>query len=90
MTKIAGPFIKVAVPIAKNVLTSLGMTAAVSAIDAGIWKKIYGSGKTTLAISNEEMNDIMKIAQGLKDYDILLKGITESDIVKHELRVTGY
>ena len=36
LSKIAGPFIKVAVPIAKNVLTPLGMTAAVSAIDAGI------------------------------------------------------
>ena len=36
------------------------------------------------------MNDIMKIAQGLKDYDILWKGITESDIIKLELRVTSY
>ena len=38
---------KVAVPNAKNILASLGITAAVSAIDAGIQKKIHGSGATT-------------------------------------------
>ena len=57
---------KVAVPLAKDVLVPLGMTAAASAIDAGIQKKIYGSGNTTLIISNEEMNDIMKILKLLK------------------------
>ena len=41
---------KVAVPLAKNILVLLGVTAAVSAIDAGIQKKIYGSGITTLII----------------------------------------
>ena len=41
---------KVAVPLAKNILVLLGVTAAVSAIDAGIRKKIYGSGITTLII----------------------------------------
>ena len=38
-------------------------------------KKIHGSGTTTLIISNEEMNDIMKIVQAL---DILLKGVTKT------------
>ena len=52
---------KVVVPITKNILAPLGITAAESAIDAGIQKKIHGSGTTTLIISNEEMNDIMKI-----------------------------
>ena len=56
----------------------LGLTAASSAIDAGIQKKIYGSGKTTLIISNEEMNDIMKIVQALEDSNILLKGVTKT------------
>ena len=51
---------KVAVPLARNILAPLGITAAASAIDAGIQKKIQGSGITTLIISNEEMNDIMK------------------------------
>ena len=41
---------KVAVALAKNILVLLGVTAAVSAIDAGIQKKIYGSGITTLII----------------------------------------
>ena len=48
---------EVAVPLAKIVLAPLGITAAASAIDAGIQKKIHGSGKTTLIISNEEMNN---------------------------------
>ena len=57
---------KVAIPLAKNVLAPLGITAAASAIDAGIQKKIHGSGTTTLIISNEEMNNIIKIDQALK------------------------
>ena len=61
LSKLAGPLMKIAVPLAKNVLAPLGITAAASAIDAGIQKKIHGSGTTTLIISNEEMNDIMKI-----------------------------
>ena len=68
---------KVAVPNAKNILAPLGIIAAVSAIDAGIQKKIHGSGTTTF-ISNEEMNDIMKIVQALENFNILLKGITKT------------
>ena len=41
-------------------------------------KKIHGSGTTTLIISNEEMNDIMKIVQSLEDSNILLKGVTKT------------
>ena len=63
---------------AKNILVPLGMTAAASAIDAGIQRKIHGSWTTTLIISNEEMNDIMKIVQALEDSDILLKGVTRT------------
>ena len=61
LSKLAGPLMKIAVPLAKNVLTPLGITAAASTLDAGIQKKIHGSGTTTLIISNEETNDIMKI-----------------------------
>ena len=50
---------KVTIPLAKNVLALLGITAAASANDAGIQKKIHNSGTTTLIISNEEMNDII-------------------------------
>ena len=41
LSKIAGPLMKVAVPIAKNILGPLGITAAASTIDAGIPKKKY-------------------------------------------------
>ena len=50
---------KVAVPLAKNILAPLGITTAASAIDAGIQKKEkHGSGTTTLIIPNEETIDI--------------------------------
>ena len=64
-------------------LASLGVVAA-SAIDAGIQKKIPGSGTTTLIISNKEINDIMKIVQALEDSDILLKGVTKT--IKNETK----
>ena len=78
LSKLAGPLMKVAVPLAKNILAPLGITAAASAIDAGIQKKIHGSGKTTLIISNEEMNDIMKIVKALEDSNVLLKRVTKT------------
>ena len=48
LSKLAGPLMKVAIPLAKNVLAPLRITAAASAIDAGIQKKIHGSGTATL------------------------------------------
>ena len=57
---------------------------AASAIDAGIQKKIHGSGTTTLIISNEEMDDIIKIVQALEDSNILLKGVTNT--IKNETK----
>ena len=72
----------IAVPLAKNILPPSGIAAAASAIDAGIQKKIHGSGTTTLIISNEEMNDIMKIVQALEDSNSLLKRITKK--IKNE------
>ena len=47
--------------LAKNVLTTLGLTAEISAKDAAVQKKIFGSGMTTLTISNKKINDIMKV-----------------------------
>ena len=61
LSKLAVPLVKVTVSFAQNILALLGITAAARAIDAGIQKKIHGSGTTTLIISNEEMSDIMKI-----------------------------
>ena len=82
--KLAGPLMKVAIPLSKNVLAPLGITAAASVIDAGIRKEIHGSETTTLIISNEETNDIMKIVQALEDFNILSKGVTEA--IKNETK----
>ena len=65
-------------PLAKSVLIPLGLTATVSAADAGIHKKILGSGKTTLIISNDEMKDIIKIVKFLEDSGLLLKRVSET------------
>ena len=84
LSKLAGPLMKVAIALAKNILAPLGITAAASAIDAGIQKKIHGSGTTTLIISNEEMIHIMKIVQALEDSNILLNGVTKT--IKNETK----
>ena len=83
LSKQADPLMTVAVPLAKNILAPSEITAAASAIDAVIQKKIHGSGTTTLIISNKEINDIIKIVQALED-SILLKGVTET--IKNETK----
>ena len=75
---------------AKNILASLGITATASAIDAGIQKKIHGSWTPTLVISNEEMNNIMKIVQALEDSNILFKGVTETIKNKTKEQIGGF
>ena len=84
MSKLAGPLLKVTIPLVKNVLDPLGKTAVASAINAGIKTKIHGSGTKTLIISKEEMNNIMKIVQALEDSDILFKGVTKT--IKNETK----
>ena len=78
LSKLAGPLMKVAVPLAKNILAPLGIIAAASAIDEGIQKKMYDSGTTTLIISNKEMSDIMEIVKALESSNISLKGVTKT------------
>ena len=78
LSKPASPLMKVAVPLVKNVLAPLGITAATSAIDAGIQKKIHSSGTTTPIISDKEMNKIMEIVLALEDSNILWKGVTRT------------
>ena len=65
-------------PLAKIVLMPLGLITAVSGTDAAIHKKIFGSGGTTLIISNEEMNDIMKIVKFLEESGLLIKGVSKT------------
>ena len=68
---------RVLTPLAKNVLLRFGLSAAMSATDAVIQKKIHGSGTTALTISNEEMEDIMKIVKSLEESGLLLRGIVK-------------
>ena len=77
LSKLAGPLMKVAMPLAKNVLAPLGLTAAVSAIYGSIQTKIHGSG-VKLIIEQEDINDIMKIIEALENSGILLKGVSKT------------
>ena len=61
-------------PLAECVLILLGLTAAASATDAAIHKKMLESGLTTLIISKEQMEDIKKI---VKDSGLLIKSLSE-------------
>ena len=93
--RLLGPLLKTGLPLmksvikplAKSVLIALVLTAAASAADAGIHKKILGSGhnnNTTLIISNDEMDDILKIIKSLEDSGVLLKGVSETN--QHEAK----
>ena len=85
LSKFAGPLMKAATPLAKNILAPLGITGAASATGAGIQKKIFqNSGRTALIIINEEMNDIIKIVQAPENYNILLNRVTKT--IKNETR----
>ena len=77
LSKLAGQLMKVAMPLAENVLAPLGLTVAMSAIDGSIQKKIHGSG-VKLIIQEEDMKDIMKIIEALENSGILLKGVTKT------------
>ena len=68
-------------PLAKAILVPLGLTAAAAAADAGIHKNILGYGdnnNTTLIISNDEMDVILKIVKSLENSGVLLKGSSET------------
>ena len=77
LSKLAVPLLKVALPLAKNVLAPLGLTAAMSAIDGSIQKKIHGSG-VKLIIEEEDMKNIIKIIEALENSGILLKGVSKT------------
>ena len=74
------PLIKSVIkPLAKSVLIPLGLTAAASAADAGIHKKILGSSySNNTTLINDEMDDILKIVKSLEDSGVLLKGVSET------------
>ena len=74
---------KVAMSLAKNVLAPLGLTAAISAIDGSIQKKIHGSG-VKLIIEEEDMQDIIKIIKEPENSDILLKRVSKT--IENEIK----
>ena len=82
LSRLLGPLLKIGwlliqnvlKPSAKSVLVQLGLTAAASATDAAIHKKMFGSSTTTLIISNEEMIDIMKNIKSVEEFGLLIKG----------------
>ena len=101
LSRLLGPLLKTGLPLIKNVikpltksvLIPLGLTVAASAADAGIHKKILGSGNplsshnnnnTVLIMSNDEIRDFIKIVKSLEDSGLLLKGITET--VQNEVK----
>ena len=89
LSKLAGPLMKVALPLAKNVLVPLGLTVAMSVIDGSIRKKIHGPGApkgagVNLIIEQEHMNDIMKIIKALENSGILLQEVSKA--IKNETK----
>ena len=95
--RLFGPFLKtgsalmknIIKPLVKSVLIPLGLTAAASGADAGIHKRILGSGNihsstashnnnTILIISNDETKDIIKIVKSLEDSSLLPEGGSET------------
>ena len=91
--KLLGPLLKTGLPLIQNVITPLaksaliplGLTASASAADAGIHKKILGSGNTTtLIIPNKDTEDLIKTVKSLENSGLLLKGVTES--VQNEVK----
>ena len=64
-------------PLSKSVLVPVGLTAAASATDAAIQKKVFGSG-TTLVFPNEKISDIIKIVNSFEDVGLLIKVVSET------------
>ena len=83
LSKLEDPLTKVALPLAKNALAPLGLTAAMSAIDGSMQKKIHVAG-VKLIIEQEDMNDIMKIIEALENSASFLKGVSKT--IKNEAK----
>ena len=104
--RLLGPLIKTGLslmknvlkPLAKSVLIPLGLTAAASATDAAINMKRFGydchsdlaSCKTTLIISNKEMNEIMKIIKFLEKSALLMKGLVKQLKMKQKNKKANF
>ena len=69
-------------PLAKSFLIPLGLKVPASATYPAIHKNIFGSGMATLIISNEKMNDIMKMVKFFEKSGLLIKDVRE--IIKNK------
>ena len=76
--RLLGPLLKIGLPLMKNVIQQLAKSVLIplrltaeAAADAGIHKKVLGSGNTILIISNDEMEGIIKIVESLEDSGLL-------------------
>ena len=94
LDKILGTLLKTGLPLMKKILPSLAKSVlipfgliAASATDAAVHEKMFGLGTTTSMISNEEMNDIMKIVNSLEESVLLIKDISE--IIQNEVKEQG-
>ena len=65
-------------PLAKSVLSLLGVTAGIAETDPLIQKKISGLRTTTLIISNKEIEDLMKMFKCFEQSGLLIKGVNET------------
>ena len=74
-------------PLPKIVLILLGLAAA--ATEAAIHKNMFGSGVTILIISNEEVNNIMKIIKSLEESDLLIKKVLKQLKMKQKNKEKG-
>ena len=74
----------VLIPLAKNVLLLLGLTAAASATDEAIQKRLFEFGTTSLIISKEEMEDMVKIVKFFEEPDLLIKEVSKT--IKNETK----
>ena len=75
-------------PLVKRVVIALELMAVAPATDAAIRKKMFGSGFTALIISNEKLNDIMKIIKYPEKSGLLIKGVSET--IKNEAKKAGF
>ena len=85
LARILPKLIKPAISLGKNILGPLGLSVEMSATDAAIKKKMYGSGSKTVKFSNVDLNDMTEIMKALEYSDVSMKGATKtlkSDIEK--------
>ena len=88
--KFAAWLMKVAVPLVIKFLAALATMASASAIDGASQREMYSAGVVkarngiALAISNEDMNDIIRILKPLENSGVLIDGVNEA--LKHKIK----